>query len=219
MKMKFFFTKFLLLIIIISLVLSCKKQDVEKEYTFSDLAKEYNLKLPKDQKNFLPTPGFEFKTALEAKAAFELIKKTPPLEFKGFIVRSTSDLHSIKIKDNSKLLSLLRTSQLDNSETISKSVFLGQYSVTLDWGSNYTNLNANGSISNILNLNSFTQLTTGSNSAQYNSNTGIIKFNIDGYQNYNVFVQGVGTVYQQPITMYGSYNTQTKETILNVVNR
>lgn len=30
-----------------------------------------------------------------------------------------------------------------------------------------------------------------------------------GYQNYNLIINGIGTLYSQPVTLHGVYNTNT----------
>lgn len=210
-----FFVKVLCSLTILSLIIFSCDQNIEKQVTLDDLKHEYSLKVAADQENFTTSGELNFANASEAKRFIEGVRNSKPLRT---VTRGVLSPGSISVRSAKGVSSLGRVSQLDNSETISQPAGIGaSYNVSLDWGPGYSNVNANGSITAPLNACSFTQTTTSTNAAQYQS--GVIYYNIQGYQNYNIIVEGIGTVYQQPITISGSYNTQTGQSTITVKNR
>ncbi len=51
--------------------------------------------------------------------------------------------------------------------------------------------------------------TPGSSSYTSSPDSSTIYFSVTGYQNYNIFVEGLGTVFSQPVTIAGSYDVDT----------
>jgi len=77
---------------------------------------------------------------------------------------------------------------------------------TLSWQANFDSPSTSVMLTGVTLGYSFSQ---GGQSTSYNSSTGIFTYSVTGTLNYNVFVEGVGTIYSTPYSVYGSYNTTT----------
>lgn len=83
-----------------------------------------------------------------------------------------------------------------------------RYNVTFNYGSNNNSVTASDFNSNISGITvGISYEHTSTSYSIYSDNT--IQFTVQGVQNYNIFVDGVGTVYTENITLRGSYNPCT----------
>jgi hypothetical protein len=85
------------------------------------------------------------------------------------------------------------------------------YNVAFTW-----DVGIDGEISGFSDFNSgligFTLGTSWTHQSGYaNEKDGIISFTIYGIQNYNIIVEGIGTLWSQTVTISGTYNTKTKQ--------
>jgi hypothetical protein len=81
------------------------------------------------------------------------------------------------------------------------------FSVTDNGNGSYTISNI---ASNMVGLTVGFSWTPGSSS--YSSDpSGVVNFSVTGYTNYNIIVEGIGTIYTDPTTITGSYSIATGE--------
>lgn len=218
---------------------SCEKEEVVKSVTIDELRNKYSLSIAADQKGFATVPELTFATAADADKFMFNVKNRAPLHFESGAKAEGSDKSGRKTStgvdlafENTKisLEGLKRMSQMTTSEgggyqstpgtvTVVWHSATPTYHVTMDWSTNYASPNVNVHIVSYLNASTFTQSTTPSNGVYYTSSTGILTFNVNGFQNYNVFVEGVGTIYSQPVKVSGTYNTRTGVSNMTVTNR
>ena len=207
------------------LTFACNEQEAEKKVTFEELKTKYNLKIAENQKDFKTDPSLTFATAAEADKFLNAIQNSPEksLHFESIVTPLEKDNNSIIITASGVLTGMARLSQdpgsekNTNSEMIKGPTFgFTTFYVSLDWNTNYSNPTATTTTATILNAVTFTQTTSSSNAAYYNSSTGVFNINIDGMVNRNLFVEGVGTVQSTPGHVSGTYDPKTGRSSITV---
>lgn len=222
----------------IILVASCQKETLylKDTLTVEDLITQYNLK----KSPALSTENsMVFSSADEAAKFIEAIKRAKPVKF----LTNTSTISSKLQANASNNSNIIFSSESENVKSVaitslgstnsSQTPFSGgtmseggtrkvvkpvggglsSYRVDLSYDAGYKNLKANGSISGFALGVTFTQ--TGS-AASYANNK--ISFEVTGGQNYNIIVEGIGTIWTQPIIMEGYYDFSNSQSLLTVSN-
>ncbi|SDL75546.1 hypothetical protein SAMN04488090_1671 [Siphonobacter aquaeclarae] len=85
-------------------------------------------------------------------------------------------------------------------------------SVTIAWQTDYASPVATGYLTGFTMGYSFTQVQQ---TTSMNYSTGVMTYTINGTLNYNFLVEGIGTIYQQPFMIYGTYNTRNGDFIVH----
>ncbi|ARS40297.1 hypothetical protein CA265_11790 [Sphingobacteriaceae bacterium GW460-11-11-14-LB5] len=210
------------------IIYSCKKQDASK-LSVNDLIEKYDLKVVQAAVQDTTKTNMVFASAAEADAFIANIKNASYTTEIG----STISLNANKNLKASNKPSGLQISGKIMFEEEPDLVVEGKpkpgsrnvkynaspisgYLVNVNWGSNYSNITTTGALFGFTLGTSFTQ--TGTGTSTYNSQTGLINFTVNGLQNYNIIVEGLGTIYSQPIVMTGSLNPTTGTSTMTVTN-
>lgn len=226
--------KILIIPLILALVAigiySCKKQDSEK-LTVESLIKKYDLKVIQPEIQDTMKTDLVFTSASDADAFIASIKnasystemsnsisangikktlrasgKRSGLEISGKVMFSDDD-GDLEIEGKPK----------PGSRNVKRYASpLQGFMVNVNWAANYQNITTTGDLFGFTLGSSFTQ--TGPGSSYYDSQSGLINFSVHGLQNYNIFVEGIGTIYSQPIVMTGSLNPVSGNSSMTVQN-
>jgi len=157
-----------------------------------------------------------FKTMEEARIYFK-----PFLERKSSVFKKDPVLDSTLQMKNSELMVAVAPS--DSTVTLTEIYVISGYTVSFTWhtGGNTSgggNLSAFGFSSGLAGVTLGCSWIGGTSSYINYPNSALIYFTSTGIQNYNIIVEGLGTVFSQPVVINGIYNTNTRGYSMSVSN-
>lgn len=195
----------------------------------------------KDPKKIVEAIGFNLKS-VDFENVSEASKLTPlkfeSIEqarnyFKPFIDKlSTTTDFKLMIANNKQLWDSIKIETLplpnavppaDSTVTLQEVVVWTGYQVsfTWHWGNNTSGggpYSAFGFTSGLTGLHPGVSWTPGIGSYVNYPNSALIYFTVTGTQHYNLLIEGIGTLYSQPVILSGIYNINTHAYSINVSN-
>jgi hypothetical protein len=226
--------KVFLLVVALSVLASCQKnvETINDSKLLVELGFEPKKILHLPYEKYERIPALSFDNLAQAKRYFKLMLSNRRLTYNGNVWKKKKFKHDFDPQQYIRLITEVNASASDCTEpyfencgesTIDDGTGGGGnqnpslnywygwtgWNVTFSWSNTSSGITASNFSSSLIGFHPMSSWDHGSSSYFVYPNSALIHYSVTGYQNYNIIMEGIGTVFTEVVTISGIYNTNT----------